>query len=72
MGDEALVVLPMYKTKFLEEHEWDVHFKGNTNLGEWFFDFTIIKLKVLIIGFFLKERLWLRLKPKYLKIILKS
>jgi starch synthase len=51
MGDEALVVLPMYKTKFLEEHEWDVHFKGNTNLGEWFFDYTIIKLKDSKLGF---------------------
>jgi starch synthase len=51
MGDEALVVLPMYKTKFLDEHEWDVHFKDNTNLGEWFFDFTIIKLKDSKLGF---------------------
>ncbi len=51
MGDEALVVMPMYKTKFLAQQEWDVHFKGNTNLGDWFFDYTIIKLKNSKLGF---------------------
>jgi starch synthase len=51
MGDEALVVMPMYKTKFLEQQEWEVHFKGNTNLGDWFFDYTIIKLKDSKLGF---------------------
>ena len=51
MGDEALVVMPMYKTPFLEKNEWDVHFKGNANLGGWFFDFTIIKLKESKLGF---------------------
>ena len=51
MGEEALVVMPMYKTKFLEQQEWEVHFKGNTNLGEWFFDYTIIKLKNSKLGF---------------------
>jgi len=51
MGDEALVVMPMYKTKFLEQQQWDVHFKGKANLGNWFFDFTIIKLKSAELGF---------------------
>jgi starch synthase len=51
MGDEALVVMPMYKTPFLENNEWDVHFKGKANLGDWFFDFTIIKLKDSKLGF---------------------
>ena len=51
MGDEALVVMPMYKTKFLEQHEWDVHFKGEANLGDWFFNYTIIKLKSADLGF---------------------
>lgn len=51
MGDEALVLMPMYKTKFLEQKEWDVHFKGKANLGNWFFDFTIIKLKSSQLGF---------------------
>ena len=51
MGDEAMVVMPMYKTNFLQEQEWEVHFKGNTNLGDWFFDYTIIKLKESKLGF---------------------
>jgi starch synthase len=42
-GDVAKVIMPMYRTKFLFEHEWSVEFKGNTNLGEWFFDYTVIK-----------------------------
>ena len=50
-GDQAMVVMPMYKTPFLEKHEWEVHFKGNTNLGAWFFDYTIIKLKNSALGF---------------------
>ena len=50
-GDQAIVVMPMYKTPFLEKQEWEVHFKGNTNLGEWFFDYTIIKLKNSTLGF---------------------
>jgi len=51
VGDEAMVVMPMYKTNFLEQHEWDVHFKGKANLGDWFFDYTIIKLKESKLGF---------------------
>lgn len=51
MGEEALVVMPMYKTKFLAHQQWEVHFKGNTNLGNWFFDYTIIKLKASQLGF---------------------
>ncbi len=51
MGEEALVVMPMYKTPYLEKNEWDVHFKGKANLGNWFFDYTIIKLKDSKLGF---------------------
>ncbi|MCF8406541.1 MAG: glycogen synthase [Chitinophagaceae bacterium] len=42
-GDKGLVVMPMYKTPFLQENNWEVQYKGNTNLGNWFFDYTIIK-----------------------------
>jgi len=51
LGEKACVVMPMYKTKFLENNEWEVHFKGNTNLGDWFFNYTIIKLKTNELGF---------------------
>jgi starch synthase len=51
LGDEAVVVMPMYKTPFLEKHEWEVHFKGKANLGDWFFDYTIIQLKNSQLGY---------------------
>jgi starch synthase len=35
----------------LEKQEWEVHFKGTTNLGDWFFDYTIIQLKNSQLGF---------------------
>ncbi len=50
-GHQAKVVMPMYRTKFLYANEWVVDFKGNANLGDWFFDFTIIKEKTNILGF---------------------
>ena len=43
VGDDAMVVMPMYQTPFLQQNKWEVHFKGSANLGNWFFDYTIIK-----------------------------
>jgi starch synthase len=43
MGDEAMVVMPMYDTPFLKRNSWDTIFKGKMNLGDWHFDYTIIK-----------------------------
>lgn len=51
LGHTAKVIMPMYRTKFLYDNEWDVHFKGNTNLGNWFFDFTVIKERHNKLGF---------------------
>jgi starch synthase len=42
-GHIAKVVMPMYRTKFLYENDWTVDFKGQANLGNWFFDYTVIK-----------------------------
>ncbi len=50
-GQIAKVVMPMYKTKFLNTHEWDVVHKGYTNLGNWWFIYTIIKEKTNVLGF---------------------
>lgn len=50
-GHIAKVVMPMYRTKFLYDHEWTVDFKGSANLGNWFFDFTIIKEPTNKLGF---------------------
>lgn len=50
-GHVAKVVMPMYRTKFLYDNEWTVDFKGSSNLGNWFFDYTIIKEKTNKLGF---------------------
>lgn len=50
-GHLAKVVMPMYRTKFLYANQWEVVHKGNTNLGNWWFDFTIIKEATNKLGF---------------------
>lgn len=50
-GHIAKVVMPMYRTKFLYENEWTVDFKGSSNLGNWFFDYTVIKESTNKLGF---------------------
>ena len=50
-GHIAKVVMPMYQTKFLNTHEWDVVHKGYTNLGNWWFIYTIIKERHNTLGF---------------------
>lgn len=43
LGHTARVVMPMYRTKFLNDNDWDVDFKGHQYLGSRYFDYTIIK-----------------------------
>ena len=50
-GHDAKVVMPMYRTKFLDQNQWDVVHKGHTNLGNWYFEFTIIKETTNKLGF---------------------
>lgn len=50
-GHQAKVVMPMYRTKFLMNNEWDVVHKGYTNIADYFFDYTIIKEKTNVLGF---------------------
>jgi starch synthase len=50
-GHYAKVVMPMFRTKFLYQHEWDVDFKGRANLGDWWFDYTVIKERNNTLGF---------------------
>ncbi|HEX6914961.1 MAG TPA: glycogen/starch synthase, partial [Chitinophagaceae bacterium] len=42
-GHFAKVVMPMHRTKFLYENDWVVDAKGQTNMGNWFFEYTVIK-----------------------------
>jgi starch synthase len=51
LGHTARVVMPMYRTKFLSENEWDVDFKGHHHLGPRYFDYTIIKERNNKLGF---------------------
>src|SRR3954470_9641705 len=51
LGHTARVVMPMYRTKFLNENEWDVDFKGSHHLGPRYFDYTIIKERTNKLGF---------------------
>ena len=41
---KASVLMPMYRTKFLYQNQWEHIFKGNANLADWFFEYNIIKL----------------------------
>src|SRR4028119_722700 len=42
-GHRTKVVMPMYRTKFLYDNAWDVVHKGGANLGNWWFEYTVIK-----------------------------
>lgn len=51
IGHECKVIMPMYRTKYLYSHEWEVVHKGNTNMANWWFDYTVIKEKSNAQGF---------------------
>ncbi|RYY30190.1 MAG: glycogen synthase [Chitinophagaceae bacterium] len=51
LGHTAKVIMPMYRTKFLYANDWEVVHKGGTNLGNWWFEFTVIKEKTNKLGF---------------------
>lgn len=42
-GHIAKVVMPMYRTRYLYQQQWEVVHKGAGNLGNQAFDYTIIK-----------------------------
>ncbi|HLX90410.1 MAG TPA: glycogen/starch synthase [Puia sp.] len=50
-GHVSKVVMPMYRTKFLLNNDWDVVHKGYTNLGAYWFPYTIIKERTNKLGF---------------------
>ncbi|MEJ7589257.1 MAG: glycogen/starch synthase [Ferruginibacter sp.] len=51
LGHIAKVVMPMYRTKFLYEHEFDIVHKGSFGMGEVWFNYTIIKELTNKLGF---------------------
>ena len=50
-GDIANVIVPMHRTKFLYDNNWDVLFKSVIYLGEKKYEYTIIKEKSQQLGF---------------------
>jgi starch synthase len=51
LGYVSKVVMPMHRTKFLYENEWDVVHKGTFFMGSSKHDFTIIREKSSKLGF---------------------
>lgn len=51
LGHFAKVVMPMHRTKFLYNNEWEVVHKGFFSMATYNFDFTIIKEKTNKLGF---------------------
>lgn len=51
LGHIAKVVMPMYRTKFLFENNFEVVHKGGFGLANYWFDYTIIKEVTNKIGF---------------------
>ncbi|MEO7768201.1 MAG: glycogen/starch synthase, partial [Ferruginibacter sp.] len=51
LGHIAKVVMPMYRTKFLYEHDFDIVHKGSFGMGTYWFNYTIIKEKTNKLGF---------------------
>ena len=51
LGHYVKVVVPMHRTKFLYNHEWEVDHKGGFYMGPHHFDYTIIKEKTNKLGF---------------------
>ncbi len=50
-GHHAKMVMPMYRTRFLHTHEWEVVHKGYNNLGDYHFEYTIIRETKNVLGY---------------------
>jgi starch synthase len=51
LGHIAKVVMPMHRTKFLMDNEWETVHKGSFTMGAFYFDYTIIREKTNKLGF---------------------
>jgi len=51
LGHFAKVVMPMYRTKFLLQNEWDLVHEGGQYIGGQFFHYSVIKEKTNKLGF---------------------
>jgi starch synthase len=51
LGHIAKVVMPMYRTKFLYNNQWEVVHKGYIYMGSWGLDYTVIRESTNVLGF---------------------
>ncbi len=51
LGHFAKVVMPMYRTKFLFENEWELVHEGAQQMGNHYFNYAVIKEKTNKLGF---------------------
>lgn len=51
LGHTAKVVMPMYRTRFLLENEWDLVHEGSQIIGQKGFHYSVIKEKTNKLGF---------------------
>lgn len=51
LGHLAKVVMPMYRTKFLYDNEWELVHEGGQALGSHWFKYSVIKEKTNKLGF---------------------
>jgi len=51
LGHIAKVVMPMYRTKFLYDHQFEVVHKGAFGMANYWFEYTIIKEVTNFLGF---------------------
>ena len=51
LGHIAKVVMPMYRTKFLYNHSFDVVHKGAFGMAHYWFEYTVIKESTNELGF---------------------
>ncbi|MGN6400585.1 MAG: glycogen synthase, partial [Flavisolibacter sp.] len=51
LGHTAKVVMPMYRTKFLYNSEWELVHEGDQHMGQHYFKYAVIKEKTNKLGF---------------------
>jgi starch synthase len=51
LGHVAKVVMPMYRTKFLNDNQWELVHEGAQNLGPSYFHYSVIREKTNKLGF---------------------
>src|SRR5690349_7466980 len=51
LGHIAKVVMPMYRTKFLYQNNWELVHEGHQQLGQQLFKYAVIKERTNVLGF---------------------